>query len=137
MDLRLKNDKREIIYGDRLLEEKPRERFNLDGHVPPVGCFAYVLHDNVENVICHPSDLESPDLNSPITVGFKVYGIHEELGKWVEVNSVGDNAFLVATDYGFSVLANEFYGCLGNSIYFTNKECEIQVFKLVMVVSQE
>ncbi|ESQ50715.1 hypothetical protein EUTSA_v10022699mg [Eutrema salsugineum] len=120
----------ELYIVDRLLEEKPRERFNLDGHVPHVRCFAYVLHDDVENVICHRSDLESTDLNSPKTVGFKVYKMDEELGKWVEVNSLGDNAFLVATDCGFSVLANEFYGCLENSIYFTDKECEILVFKL-------
>ncbi|KAG7585914.1 F-box-like domain superfamily [Arabidopsis thaliana x Arabidopsis arenosa] len=68
------------------------------------------------------------------TVGFKVYKMDEELVKWKEVKSLGDNAFVMATDTCFSVLAHEFYGCLQNSIYFTDNEEKmekvIKVFKL-------
>ncbi|KAL9861182.1 hypothetical protein AtNW77_Chr1g0066091 [Arabidopsis thaliana] len=58
------------------------------------------------------------------------------LAKWIEVKSLGDNAFVIATDTCFSVLAHEFYGCLQNSIYFTDNK---DIFKLdngpmVMVV---
>ncbi|CAA0317754.1 unnamed protein product [Arabidopsis thaliana] len=51
----------------------------------------------------------------------------EELAKWIEVKSLGDNAFVIATDTCFSVLAHEFYGCLQNSIYFTDNK---DIFKL-------
>ncbi|XP_010470453.1 PREDICTED: putative F-box protein At1g65770 [Camelina sativa] len=65
------------------------------------------------------------------TVGFKVYKMDEELAKWVEVKSLGDNAFVMATDTNFSVLANEFCGCLHNSVYFVdNEESEMKAFKL-------
>ncbi|KAG7585919.1 F-box-like domain superfamily [Arabidopsis thaliana x Arabidopsis arenosa] len=63
------------------------------------------------------------------TVGFKVYKMDEELGKWIEVKTLGDNAFVMATDTCFSVLAHEFYGCLPNSIYFTENKWP-KVFEL-------
>lgn len=53
------------------------------------------------------------------TVGFKVYKMDMELVEWVEVKSLGDNAFVMATDSCFSVLARDYYGCLENAIYFT------------------
>ncbi|ESQ53520.1 hypothetical protein EUTSA_v10027241mg [Eutrema salsugineum] len=56
------------------------------------------------------------------TIGFKVYKMDEELVKWVQVNSLGDKAFVMATDICFSVLASEYYACLENSIYFTDEE---------------
>ncbi|CAL9239419.1 unnamed protein product [Arabidopsis halleri] len=63
-----------------------------------------------------------------------VYKMDEELAKWKEVKSLGDNAFVMATDTCFSVLAHEFYGCLQNSIYFTDNEEKVEkvikVFKL-------
>ncbi|XP_010474110.1 PREDICTED: putative F-box protein At1g65770 [Camelina sativa] len=64
------------------------------------------------------------------TVGFKVYKFDEELGQMMEVKSLGDKAFVLATDTGFSVLAHEYYGCLQNSIYFKDGEKELNVFKL-------
>lgn len=66
------------------------------------------------------------------TIGFKVYKMDEELVEWVEVKSLGDKAFVMATDSCFSVLATEYYGCLENSIYFTDEEEEnnVKVFKL-------
>ncbi|XP_023644178.1 probable F-box protein At1g65740 [Capsella rubella] len=63
------------------------------------------------------------------TVGFKVYKMDEELGKWIEVKTLGDKAFLMTSDTCFSVLAHEFYGCLKNSIYFTEQR-QIKLFKL-------
>ncbi|CAH8262584.1 unnamed protein product [Arabidopsis lyrata] len=85
-----------------------------------------VLHDDVGNVSCEVFERDRPK-----TIGFKVYKMDDELVKWVEVKSLGDNAVMMATDTCFSVLAHEFYGCLPNSIYFTDKEKdEIKVFKL-------
>ncbi|KAG7650684.1 putative F-box protein [Arabidopsis thaliana] len=63
------------------------------------------------------------------TVGFKVYKFDDEQGKMMEVKSLGDKAFVIATDTCFSVLAHEFYGCLENAIYFTD-DTMIKVFKL-------
>ncbi|XP_023644263.1 probable F-box protein At1g65740 [Capsella rubella] len=63
------------------------------------------------------------------TVGFKVYKMDEVLVKWVEVKTLGDKAFLMASDTCFSVSAQDFYGCLENSIYFFEKLCT-KVFKL-------
>ncbi|CAA7035693.1 unnamed protein product [Microthlaspi erraticum] len=66
------------------------------------------------------------------TVGFKVYKMNEESVEWVEVKSLGDRAFVMAKDSCFSVLASEYYGCLENSVYFTDEEEEdnVKVFKL-------
>ncbi|XP_010436246.1 PREDICTED: F-box protein At4g35733-like [Camelina sativa] len=67
------------------------------------------------------------------TSGFKVYKMDVENVKWVEVKSLGDEAFVMATDSCFSVLAREYYGCLENSIYFIDKEDkkgDVKVFKL-------
>ncbi|XP_023644189.1 putative F-box protein At1g65770 [Capsella rubella] len=65
------------------------------------------------------------------TVGFKIYKFEEELGKMIEVESLGENAFVIATDTCFSVLACEYYGCLQNSIYFKDaEEDQMKVFKL-------
>ncbi|KAL9299759.1 F-box protein [Arabidopsis thaliana] len=88
--------------------------------------FIHVLHDNLGNVSCKPFERDPPK-----TIGFKVYKNNEELLKWVEVKSLGDKAIVIATDACFSVSAHEFYGCLPNSIYFTDKkEEEVKVFKL-------
>ncbi|XP_010531013.1 PREDICTED: F-box protein At2g17690 [Tarenaya hassleriana] len=56
------------------------------------------------------------------TVSFKVYKLDEEWGRWMEVKSLGDRAFVMATDCCFSVSALEFNGCLENSIYFTDED---------------
>ncbi|XP_023644264.1 putative F-box protein At1g65770 [Capsella rubella] len=68
---------------------------------------------------------------NPKTTDFKIYKFDEELGKMIEVQSLGDNAFVMATDTSFSVLAQEYYGCLQNSIYFKDaEEDQMKVFKL-------
>ncbi|KAL0698405.1 hypothetical protein Bca4012_054527 [Brassica carinata] len=66
------------------------------------------------------------------TVGFKVYKMDMELVEWVEVKSLGDKAFVMATDSCFSVVARDYYGCLENAIYFTEKKDvkSVNVFKL-------
>ncbi|ESQ50938.1 hypothetical protein EUTSA_v10022973mg [Eutrema salsugineum] len=65
------------------------------------------------------------------TVGFKVYKVDEELKKWVQVQSGGDNALVMATDTCFSVSPHEFNGYLPNSIYLSDEdEYEISMFKL-------
>ncbi|KAL1192679.1 putative F-box protein [Cardamine amara subsp. amara] len=57
------------------------------------------------------------------TIGFKVYKM-DDLAKWVKVSSLGDKALIVAVDSCFTVVASEYYGCLSNSIYFTEIESE-------------
>ncbi|KAF3437734.1 hypothetical protein FNV43_RR20490 [Rhamnella rubrinervis] len=52
------------------------------------------------------------------TVGFKVYKAGQDWGNWVEVTSLGDEAFFLNDDLCFSVRASEFDGCKGNCIYF-------------------
>ncbi|KAF3511871.1 hypothetical protein F2Q69_00008971 [Brassica cretica] len=66
------------------------------------------------------------------TTGFKVYKMNMELVEWVEVKSLGDNAFVMATDSCFSVVSSDYYGCLENAIYFTEEKDvnNVNVFKL-------
>ncbi|PRQ47296.1 hypothetical protein RchiOBHm_Chr2g0098151 [Rosa chinensis] len=57
-------------------------------------------------------------------VDFKVYKLElldGELGRWVEVKSLGDRAFFLAVDCSFSVLAQDLAGYKGNCIYFSNE----------------
>ncbi|KAM5546913.1 hypothetical protein ABKV19_001437 [Rosa sericea] len=57
-------------------------------------------------------------------VDFKVYKLElldGELGRWVEVKSLGDRAFFLAMDCCFSVSAQELAGCKGNCIYFSDE----------------
>ncbi|EOA37720.1 hypothetical protein CARUB_v10012459mg [Capsella rubella] len=63
------------------------------------------------------------------TVGFKVYKMDEDLLKWVEVSCLGDKAIIVTIDSCFTILASEYYGCLENAIYFSEKGDD-SVFKL-------
>ncbi|CAH2051407.1 unnamed protein product [Thlaspi arvense] len=88
------------------------------------------LDPNVFYVCAIDDDGNQIGETSPKTIGFKVYKMDEEMGKWVEVKSLGDDAFVMATDTCFSVSAGEFHGCLKNAIYFADKECKIRVFKL-------
>ncbi|XP_061998395.1 putative F-box protein At1g65770 [Rosa rugosa] len=60
----------------------------------------------------------------PKVVDFKVYKLElldGELGRWVEVESLGGQAFFLAIDCSFSVLAEELAGCKGNCIYFSDE----------------
>ncbi|XP_062028517.1 putative F-box protein At1g65770 [Rosa rugosa] len=47
--------------------------------------------------------------------------LNGELGRWVEVKSLGDGAFFLAMDCCFSVSAQELAGCKGNCIYFSDE----------------
>ncbi|PQQ13450.1 putative F-box protein [Prunus yedoensis var. nudiflora] len=62
------------------------------------------------------------EADHPKAIDFKVYKLgDEELGgRWVEVNSLGGQAFFLSVDFCFSVLARELDGCKGNCIYFTD-----------------
>ncbi|KAJ0251065.1 F-box protein [Hirschfeldia incana] len=66
------------------------------------------------------------------TTGLKVYKMDMELVEWVEVKSLGGNAFVMETNSCFSVLARDYYGCLENAIYFTEEKDvkNVNVFKL-------
>ncbi|CAN8276361.1 unnamed protein product [Cochlearia groenlandica] len=65
------------------------------------------------------------------TVGFKVFKMNMEIFEWVEVKSLEDKTFVMATDSCFEISARDYYGCLENSIYFIDeKEANnVQVFK--------
>ncbi|CAH8256568.1 unnamed protein product [Arabidopsis lyrata] len=121
----------ELYIVDRLLEDNvlKRKADSLDDDNAYVGVIpriTKVIHDDVGNEKCKVVERECPK-----TVGFKVYKVDEELGKWVEVKSLGDSAVVMATDTFFSVLAREYYGCVPNSIYFIDeKEVEVKVFRL-------
>ncbi|CAB4318263.1 unnamed protein product [Prunus armeniaca] len=62
------------------------------------------------------------EADQPKAIDFKVYKLgDEELGgRWVEVKSLGGQAFFLSIDCCFSVLAAELEGCKGNCIYFTD-----------------
>ena len=75
----------------------------------------------IENYITQPC--------FPKTVDFKVFKLDEEECGWVLLRSLGDLAFVLGTDWCLSVLAQEFVGCKGNSIYFLDQH-ETRVFSL-------
>ncbi|VVA99420.1 unnamed protein product [Arabis nemorensis] len=120
----------ELYIVDRILEGKFRKRKvdNYDDNGVYVVRFPqlhYAIHDDAGIEKCQVSLGKRPN-----TVGFKVYKMSEESGKWVEVKSMGDNVIVMATDCCFSVSPHEFYGCLQSSIYFSDDEEELKVFKL-------
>ncbi|KAI5418781.1 F-box protein At4g35733 [Lathyrus oleraceus] len=49
---------------------------------------------------------------------FKVYKLDEEWGKWVDVKSLRDRAFILSNSCNFSVSAEDLIGYKGNCIYF-------------------
>lgn len=55
------------------------------------------------------------------TVGFRVYKLDQDWGRWVEVVDLGDQAFFLNDDVSFSVSASAFEGCKGNCIYFKDR----------------
>ncbi|XP_050369079.1 putative F-box protein At1g65770 [Argentina anserina] len=52
-------------------------------------------------------------------IGFKVYKLDQEWGRWVDVKDLGDDIFILSSDGSFSVSAREFGGVKGNCIFFT------------------
>ncbi|CAK8561895.1 unnamed protein product [Lathyrus sativus] len=49
---------------------------------------------------------------------FKVYKLDEEWGKWVDVESLRDRAFILSNSCNFSVSVEDLIGYQGNCIYF-------------------
>lgn len=89
--------------------------------------YVNVLHDDVGNTEFKVSEGK----HYHTTVGFKVYMMDDDLWQWVQVKSLGDDAFLMGDDTCLAVKADEFYGCLRDSIYYTDEdEDEIKVFKV-------
>ena len=58
----------------------------------------------------------------PKTFTFDVYKLDQECGRWVRVENLGDQVFILGNDCSFSVSATEFSGCKGNCIYFTYED---------------
>jgi hypothetical protein len=48
----------------------------------------------------------------------EVYKFDQEWGKWFEVKDLGDVSFVLGKDSNFALLAQDYYGCKGNCIYF-------------------
>ncbi|CAA7025739.1 unnamed protein product [Microthlaspi erraticum] len=116
----------DLYIVDRIVEGNRREM-----NFATFSFFSKVIRDDVGNT---PLEREEGGFY-PRTLGFKVYKIDDDSCQWEEVKSLGGNAFVMATDTRFSVVASEYYGCLENSIYFTDehkraKDYEIKVFKL-------
>ncbi|XP_015891092.3 F-box protein At2g26160 [Ziziphus jujuba] len=83
--------------------------------------------------------LEPPGLHynyDATVVGFQVYKLDQEWGRWVEVKSLGDRAFLLSNDSSISFSTRDLAGCKRNSIYFTDNlkvsscNCKCRVFDL-------
>ncbi|CAN8270884.1 unnamed protein product [Cochlearia groenlandica] len=113
----------EFYIVDRVIENYLRKRKYKTTNFN----YTRMIHDDFGNTETRETDYHSK------TIGFKVYKVDEDLGKWIEVKSLGDKAIVMATDTCFSVSAHEFYGCLQNSIYFVeqhNYKDEIKVFEL-------
>ena len=62
-------------------------------------------------------------------VGFKVYKLDEEWGRWDLKESLGDRAFILGRDCSLSVSGRDFLGYRGNCICFT-EENQTHVFNL-------
>lgn len=99
-----------LFIVDRYLDESP------DGHYPlEVGDLSFNIFHR------HPLRRRRFDESRPKTVGFKVYRLDEEWGRWVEVKSLGEKAFLLTYDCCFAVRAKEYVGFKENCIYFTEQ----------------
>lgn len=103
----------ELYVVDRYFEQEPNKQED-SGVDFPLSFLVFGLRGRRER-------FESRD---PKAVEFKVYKLDlldEEGGRWIEVKSLGDQAFFLAMDCSFSVLAQEVAGCKGNCIYFTDQ----------------
>ncbi|KAG7649914.1 hypothetical protein ISN45_At01g049180 [Arabidopsis thaliana x Arabidopsis arenosa] len=103
----------ELYIVDRLFKENVLKRkadyLDLDDNVY-VGVaprISNVIHDDFGNEKCNVD--QEVEIECPKMVGFNVYKVDEELGKWVEVKSLRDSAVVMATDTCFSVMAHEYY----------------------------
>ena len=48
----------------------------------------------------------------------EIYKLDQECGKWLKVKDLGDVSFVLSKDSNFALLAQDYYGCEGNCIYF-------------------
>ena len=53
-------------------------------------------------------------------VKFMVYRLDEEWRRWVHVKDLEERVFMLGDSASFSVCANDFEGCEGNCIFFTD-----------------
>ncbi|KAK2364158.1 hypothetical protein QL285_089066 [Trifolium repens] len=51
----------------------------------------------------------------------EVYKLDQEWGKWLEVKDLGDASLVLGRDSNFASLAQDYYGCEENCIYFFQK----------------
>ncbi|XP_057760607.1 putative F-box protein At1g65770 [Arachis stenosperma] len=51
-------------------------------------------------------------------VDVKVHRLDEEWGRWLDVKDLGGYAFVLGKMFTFSLLAQDYYGCEPNSLYF-------------------
>jgi hypothetical protein len=51
----------------------------------------------------------------------EVYKLDQEWGKWLEVKDLGDVSFVLGRDSNVALLAQDYYGCEENCIYFVHK----------------
>lgn len=61
------------------------------------------------------------------TVRFEVFRMVWSGPRWEKVTSLGDRMLFVGENSSFSLPASDFPGCLGNSIYFTDDDCEFNL----------
>ncbi|KDP43719.1 hypothetical protein JCGZ_22346 [Jatropha curcas] len=59
---------------------------------------------------------------NPNAIDFRVHKLDEDWGKWVDVKSLEDRAFVLGVDCNFSISCSDFAGGKGNCIYFTEDD---------------
>lgn len=105
----------ELYVVDRYLDVNQQDQTSLKIHVRNASFNFFLRHPLRRRRRIYEAD-------HPKAIDFKVYKLgDEELGgRWVEVKSLGGQAFFLSVDCCFSVLAAELEGCKGNCIYFTD-----------------
>ncbi|XP_054803260.1 LOW QUALITY PROTEIN: putative F-box protein At1g65770 [Prosopis cineraria] len=56
-------------------------------------------------------------------VDLKVYKLDEEWGRWLDVKSLDERAFVLSKDCNFSLSAQDYHGCEENCVYFSYRGC--------------
>lgn len=92
----------------------------------------YVVDQYFEEVSYHHLNQDAE------AIGFRVYKLDQEWGKWVNVKDLGDQVLILSNDGSFSVSTTEFPGVKGNCILFIDRvpsipgrtRCHSRVFSL-------
>lgn len=63
---------------------------------------------------------EFDSYTSERTIRFEVFKLDRSEQKWIEVNNLGDRMFFLGDNCTFSASANDFPGCKGNCVFFTD-----------------